>query len=359
MTNRLRELLALYWCNEISKDEKAELEQLLLKHPDVWLKSGLMDQLSFSKQPVMDEEAASEWADRVSLEIGTLENMPAGTEQPEPARKRAPFRKALITSVFLVAAAGLFFIYTQRIAAPGGYKVATTDAGMKTRIRLSDGTMVWLNAGSTLKYPPKFGKHTREVFLEGEAYFDVRQQVNQPFIIHTEKMDIRVLGTAFNVRSYEDEDFQETALISGAVEISVKQADKLSRVLLKPNQKLVVRDIKNTQTKVEKATTIIHRSADMIVERKALSAILSPDSGQVAETAWLSNRFVFQNETLESMARRLERWYGITIVIKDPQLSGLRFTGRADNLPLEKLLTILQEIKPFNYSIEDGTVIIN
>jgi transmembrane sensor len=358
MTNRLRELLALYWCNEISKEEKAELEQLLLKHPDVWLKSGLMDQLSFSKQPVMDEDAAAEWADKVSREIEVTENMQAGTEQQETARKRPPFRTALLASIFLVAAAGLFLVYTWWMAAPGGYKVATTDAGMKTRIRLSDGTMVWLNAGSSLKYPPKFGKHTREVFLEGEAYFDVKQQVNQPFIIHTEKMDIKVLGTAFNVRSYEDEDFQETSLISGAVEISVKQADKLSRVVLKPNQKLVVHDIKHTQTKVEKAT-IIHQSADVIIERKALSAILSPDSGQVAETAWLSNRFVFQNETLESMARRLERWYGITIVIKDPQLSGLRFTGRADNLPLEKLLAILQEIKPFNYSIEDGTVIIN
>lgn len=356
MTNRLRELLTLYWCNEISEEEKAELEQLLLKYPDAWLKAGLMDQLSFSKQPLMDEAATEEWADKVAREIGMMESVPAETEQETP-RKRRPFRRAMLASAFLVAAAGLFFVYTQWIAAPGAYKVATTDAGMKTRIRLSDGTMVWLNAGSSLKYPPKFGKHTREVFLEGEAYFDVRQQVNQPFIIHTEKTDIRVLGTAFNVRSYRDEDFQETALISGAVEISVKQADKLSRVVLKPNQKLVVRDAKHTATKIEKAT-IIHQSADMIIERKALSAILSPDSGQVAETAWLSNNFVFQNETLESMARRLERWYGITIDIRDPQLSGLRFTGRADNLPLEKLLAILQEIKPFNYSIEDGTVII-
>ncbi|MRG46994.1 DUF4974 domain-containing protein [Chitinophaga sp. SYP-B3965] len=353
MTNRLWELLALYWRNDISNEEKTELEQLLLEHPDLWLKLGLMDQLSFSKKPLMNEEATAAWADKVALEIEEMESTPVILEQEPAAAKRPRFRVVLFTLLFLVIATSLFFIYRQQ----DGYKLATTDAGMKTRIRLSDGSMVWLNAGSTLKYPPKFDKETREVFLSGEGYFDVQQHAGKPFIIHTEKMDIRVLGTTFNVRSYKDEGFEETALISGAVEVLVKEANKVRRVLLQPNQKLVVSDLKHIKAKNE-GTTIIEQSENMIIERKALSAIGSMDSGQVVETAWVRNRFLFENETLELIARRLERWYGIKIIIQDPQLSALRFTGRADNLSLEKLLAILQEIQSFNYSIEDDTVII-
>jgi len=355
MTNRLWELLTLHWRNEITNEEKAELEQLLLEHPDAWLKSGLMDQLSFSRKPLMDEEAVAAWADKVSLEIEEMENSPAILEQVPG--KRRPLRITLFALLSLVIATCLFFIYRQWDGVQDGYKLATTDAGMKTRIRLADGSTVWLNAGSTLKYPAKFDKQTREVFLSGEGYFDVQKHASKPFIIHTEKMDIRVLGTSFNVRSYKDEGFEETALISGAVEVLVKEANKARRVLLQPNQKLVVSDLKHINTKKEQ-TTIIGQSGNMIIERKALSAIGSMDSGQVVETAWVRNRFLFENETLELISRRLERWYGIKIIIQDPQLSTLRFTGRADNLSLEKLLTILQEIQPFNYSIEDDTVII-
>lgn len=357
MTNRLWELLALYWHKNITDEEKAELEQLLLEHPEVWLKSGLMDQLSFSKKPVMDDEAVTAWADKVSLEIERMESAPVMLEQEQPAAKRQPLRMALFSLLFLLAATCLFFIYRQWVGMPDAYKLVTTDAGMKTRIRLADGSVVWLNAGSSLKYPVKFDKQVREVSLSGEGYFDVQQHAGKPFIIHTEKMDIRVLGTAFNVRSYKGEGFAETALISGAVEISVNQVGKIGRIILKPNQKLVVSDIKDIKTKNDN-TTIIKQSGNIIVERKTLSAIASLDSGQVAETAWVRNRFIFENETLEFISRRLERWYGVTIIIQDPRLSTLRFTGRADNLSLERLLTILQEIQPFNYSMADDTVII-
>jgi transmembrane sensor len=357
MTNRLWELLTLYWRNDITNEEKAELERLLLEHPDAWLRSGLMDQLSFSKKPLMDEVATAAWADKVSLEIEKMESAPVMLEQEQVTGKRRPLRITIFTLLFLVIATCLFVIYRQWGGMPDGYKLVTTDAGMKTRIRLSDGSMVWLNAGSSLKYPPKFDKQIREVFLSGEGYFDVQQHAGKPFIIHTEKMDIRVLGTAFNVRSYKDEGFTETALISGAVEILVKEANRTGRIILKPNQKLVVSDNKHIKTKNEEAT-IIEQSGNMVIERKALSVTGALDSGQVAETAWVRNRFLFENETLEFISRRLERWYGIKIIIEDPQLSTLRFTGRADNLSLEKLLTILQEIQPFNYSIEDDTVII-
>ncbi|RPD38097.1 FecR family protein [Chitinophaga barathri] len=351
MSNRFWELLGLYWRNEISKEEMAELEQLLLEHPEAWLKSGQLNQLSFTKKPVMDEAAAESLADNVLERIAAMD---ADAALPAPPPKRRPAGKLWIAACCLLLVAG--GIYFSGILSPAELKVVTTDAGMKTRIRLSDGTMMWLNAGSTVKYPQKFGKTAREVYLSGEAYFDVTQDANRPFIIHTDKMNIRVLGTSFNVRSYKDEKFSETALISGAVEVTVQEAGAVRRVLLKPREKLVVREPADVKTKGGKDKTA--GEPQNVIEQTKISVVPSPDSSLVIETAWLSNQLIFQNETMESISRRMERWYGTTIIIEKPELSTLRFSGRADNLPLEKLLSVLREIQPFEYTVQGDTVII-
>lgn len=135
--------------------------------------------------------------------------------------------------------AGALLVYHFYNRNDGVYKEMTTEMGMKTKKRLSDGSVVWLNAGSRLRYPEKFSSGQREVYLSGEGYFEVKASAGHPFIIHTSKMDIRVLGTEFNVRSYDDEDFAETALIRGAVEVAMKETGNNAPVLLKPNQKII------------------------------------------------------------------------------------------------------------------------
>lgn len=349
MSNRLWELLELYWRNAISKEELAELEQLLLEHPEAWLKSGQLNQLSFSGKKMMDEAAAEQLADNVLKRIAGMEEaVPAG-----PVSRKRPAGKWWIAACCLLLFAGGFYWFAQPAA---GLKVVTTDAGMKTRIRLSDGTMMWLNAGSTVKYPQKFGEKTREVYLSGEAYFDVQRDANRPFVIRTDKMNIRVLGTSFNVRSYSDEDFSETALISGAVEVTVQESGVERKVVLKPSEKLVVRKPAVEKTKEGKDIQVAGNRD--LIEQTKVSVVPAMNSGLVVETAWLSNQLVFQNETMESISRRLERWYGTTIIIEKPSLSTLRFSGRADNLPLEKLLSVLKEIRPFEYTVQGDTVII-
>lgn len=347
MTKRLSELLALHWSGEISAAEKAELDELLLQHPGDWLKAGQMEQLSFRKVPVSDETDTDRLIDRVSSFI-EAENRLAG-------RRRFPARKMVLSLLLVICCAGALLSYFYWQSPLQGYKVVTTDAGMKTRIRLADGSTILLNAGSTLRYPEKMDKSVREVYLSGEAYFDIKHVANRPFIIHAKKMDVRVLGTSFNIRSYKEEDFEETAVISGAVEVVVKEGQQVLKVT--PNEKVLLRNTATGKNENTVATAI--GKGNIVIERQPLSPISATDSSRVLETAWVNNQLIFQNETLSSIVQRLERWYGVKISIGDPQLAALRFSGRADNVPIEKLLNILQEIQPFKYSIQDDIITIN
>jgi transmembrane sensor len=346
MTERLSALLALHWSGEITAGEKAELDELLLQHPGDWLKAGLMEQLSFTKATAFGEDDTDRLIERVTKAI---------TAQ-SPVKKR-PVRKWLVVLVLLIGGAGGLLSYLHWAQPFHGYKVVTTDAGMKTKIRLADGSTILLNAGSTLRYPEKMDKSLREVYLTGEAYFDIKHAASRPFIIHAEKMDIRVLGTAFNVRSYNEEDFEETSVISGAVEVVVKEGQQVLRV--SPNQKVLLRKVATGKNEKNNSTASATANNKLVIERRALSPISSADSSHVLETAWVNNQLIFQNETLSAIAQRLERWYGVKIIIRDPQLQALRFSGRADNMPIEKLLNILQEIQPFKYSIQDDIITIN
>lgn len=349
MTTRLSELLALHWSGEISAAEKAELDELLLQHPGDWLKAGLLEQLSFRKVPASDETDTDRLIDRVNSFIET-ENI-----SPGAAHRRFRPHKMLLALLLVICCGGALLSYLYWQSSLPGYKVVTTDAGMKTRIRLADGSAILLNAGSTLRYPEKMEKSVREVYLNGEAYFDIKHVANRPFIIHAEKMDVRVLGTSFNVRSYKEEDFEETSVISGAVEVVVKEGQQVLKVT--PNEKVLLR--KATIGKNENTVATATRKGNIVIERHPLSPISAIDSSRVLETAWIDNQLIFQNETLSAIVQRLERWYGVKIRIQDPKLAALRFSGRADNVPIEKLLNILQEIQPFKYSIQDDTITIN
>lgn len=353
MTNRLWELLALQWSGEISTEEKAELEELLLEHPGDWLRTGQLDQLSFHKTlPPGEEEDTDALMDKVLGTISTAGSEPLSTGNNSRKKFLHAYKYQVSIAIIMIAiTAGLTFIYLSQQR--HRYKIVSTDAGMKTKIRLSDGSIIWLNAGSTLKYPEKLDKAQREVYLSGEAYFDIKQAPNRPFIIHAQKMDIRVLGTSFNVRSYKDEDFEETAVISGAVEVTVPEEHKVMKIT--PNQKVVLH---KTSGGPVKKSSISAGEAGTRIERQPLSVISPADTSHVLETAWMNNQLIFRNETLLSLSQRLERWYGVKIIIEDQQLAMLRFSGRADNISIEKLLEILQNIQPFNYSMQDDIVTI-
>lgn len=355
MNDRFWELLGKHWSDQISSVEKAELEQMLMDHPDYWLKMGMLERLGWKRSSLLSENRIDYLAEK-AIQSEDQYN-------PERKRKRLIWRAvAAIGLILLTAGTVIFLIQFRDMGNKLVWRQTTTTDGMKTMLRLADGTQLWLNAGSTLRYPEDFDNKTREVYLSGEAYFKVMHDAERPFIVHTSEMEVKVLGTEINVRAYKEEKYSSTTLINGAVEVVIHKNSKTKTVVLRPHQKIevmkdeVVLSTPGPEKRREEIPAL--RGGDTISAGIVLAPVTIQDS-LISEVAWKENTLLFENETLRSLAFRLERWYGVTIEIKDSALANERFTGRADNVSVEKLLHILQLLKPFHYTTHDKKIVID
>lgn len=249
-----------------------------------------------------------------------------------PKKAVLPWRPyAAAAAIAGVLATG--YILFSRLSAPHAETFAV-QAGEKRSLRLPDGSQVILNGGSSLILSDAFTTGNREVTLTGEAYFDVAQNASHPFVIHTTSMDIKVLGTAFNVRSYPDEAMDETSLIRGKVQITLKKAgNQAVDYVLLPMQKLVV-------TKSNNADADNNVAANKPAHIDSLQKNRQIDN--LAETAWTENKLAFNNETLETVADKMEKWYGITVEIRNETLKTIPYTGSFDGETLEKVIETIQ-----------------
>jgi len=271
-------------------------------------------------------------------------------------RKRRRFRRKvslLSGSLLCIVIAGWFWnnnnISSVVIKKPVKETIITQN-GSRTRSLLADGTTVWLNVGSKLYYENDFNGTTREVRLEGEAFFDVVKQPNRPFIVHTSGIDIRVLGTAFNVKSYPEDKNVETTLYRGLVQV-LRHEDAAGRAIqLTPNHKLILSK--------EAAIETIKLSEDKrLAEKESNSPVVTPiDStkkeSERIETAWRYNRLEFRGDNFEEAAKKLERWYNVTIHFTDEkvkQLNGL--IGAFETETVAEAFAALKEAYPIKFKI--------
>ena len=204
----------------------------------------------------------------------------------------------------------------------------STAMGESYQLRLPDGSMVWLNAATTLKYPTNFSKlENRKVTLTGEAYFEVFKDKKRPFVVATDKQEVQVLGTHFNVNSYADESSVKTTLLEGIVRVSLLNA-RAGGVLLKPNEQAV-----NTGAVID------------VTQVEAADAI-----------AWKNGEFLFDEEPLESIMRKIARWYNVEVVYKDIRKSK-RFGGTVSKFGnVSDVLKMLELTGEVHFKIE-GRVI--
>eukprot|EP01133_Synstelium_polycarpum_P014630 gene14630-17303_t len=200
-------------------------------------------------------------------------------------------------------------------------------------ITLPDGTKVTLNSASKLKYPESFKGSNREVYLSGEAFFDVVSDHQHPFIVHTEKMKIKVLGTAFNIRSYANDREKQTTLLRGSIQVTFP--DNPATVMLKPKDKILIKD-----GAYELGTQTYYNEAE----------------GSLMETLWMSNKLAFRNESFESLANDLERKYGVKIIFNKNSIRDFKFSGEFEKENLEQALLSLKIVTPFNYKIKGNSV---
>lgn len=228
------------------------------------------------------------------------------------------------------------------------YHTVTNPRGSKSvSIRLSDGSTVWLNAGSSVTYPVIFEKNERNVELSGEGYFDVVKAPSLPFIVKTAAFDIKVLGTAFNVRAYTNESNSQTTLLRGSVEVIIKNKNR-NKVILVPNEKVVVQNNTSTSDKHP-----VLKSG-----YKLLNVAINKKDSIVAETEWTKNRLAFKQEKFEDIIPVLERWYNIKIEVRQSVSASRLYNGTFENDSLKDVLESLKIVIGFNYTIEKDKLII-
>jgi ferric-dicitrate binding protein FerR (iron transport regulator) len=208
--------------------------------------------------------------------------------------------------------------------------------GKKSELLLADGTKVWLNAGSRLAFPSRFIQNTREVFLEGEACFQVTKNEKQPFIVKAGNLDVRVLGTHFNVSAYPADATIETVLLEGSVAVEKPKTFGLGKneVILKPSQK-----------------------ASFEKEASEFTVTDEPDTDLYI--AWTYGWLKYDKESLWSVLRKVERYYNVEIHLPDNYPGDDKITGKLDlKESLEEVMVVLADASRFEYRINGNKVFI-
>ena len=231
--------------------------------------------------------------------------------------------------------------------------------GSKTLVVLPDSTKVWLNAGARMKYPNRFSGDFREVRLQGEAFFDVAKDIAHPFYVNTNGMNIKVLGTKFNLKANADDNFIEALLVEGAIEVlglkDIKEAQ--SNVVLAPGQKLTLHKEKKDY-KILSMREGLSIPEEIITPTKIAGANLSKDTNVELSTAWKENKLIFVKERFEDVKTRLERWYDVSIEIRDAEISDYRFTGTFEKETFEQAMMALSKAASCSFKINKNKVVV-
>ncbi|GGB11644.1 FecR family protein [Puia dinghuensis] len=354
-------LIAKKLAGEATSTELKELEDLLRNNPELHYPVQTIADLWQHASPA-DQKQAEEAFDRHLDRIGRLniEYIPAPTDEPgqKPALRRR--RKALLLAPALLLLAGIIILVNRPKPQPApvvaqqptpAAREVTTQTGSRTQLTLPDNTKVWLNAGSNIQYEKNFGIDNREVSLTGEAFFDVAPDAARPFVIHARKVDVRVLGTSFDLKSYPTDKTTEATLIKGSIEISIRSRPS-DKIILKPNEKLVVNN----------DDSLLLKPAPKRKEPRpeSLVVISKPTYNQrydaIVETSWVDNKLIFQDEEFSDLAKQMERWYGVSIRFDNLRGEELRFTGIFEKETIRQALEALKLTAHFDYTIE-GTQI--
>jgi len=362
------ELLILKLSGEATPQQLAELDLALQQHPEYSFQLAIIENAWKSRQQRGPLNTADPFNRHLQRLSNHLSDDALKYESAEPVIGIVPVRQrktiykriALITAVAASLALAFIIVYNNSGNKPkpviaAAQNLVSTKNGSKSKIQLPDGTEVWLNSGSKISYGNDFTGSTRQVSLKGEAFFDVVKDSNRPFIIHTDAIDIKVLGTAFNVRSYPDEKLTETALIRGSVEITLRTSpDK--KIILKPSEKLVVKNDSALVLNGQPTDKAAH-PAPLLALTKVHYVDRARDSSPM-ETLWTKNKLVFDGETLQQVAQKLERWYGVQVIIKSDKLKNTEYNGIFEDENISEVLYALQLTGNFNYSIKKQEVII-
>lgn len=273
--------------------------------------------------------------------------------QSAPTVKKRRLQWIMAAASLTVIAGAAVFYRTGNHAQPQTRSLSyVTQPAEKKSITLPDGSTVILNAGSKLFMEPSFGENDRKVRLEGEAFFEVTHDPSKPFKVETPQMEIKVLGTVFNVKAYKEDDLAEASLVSGSIELSLKNEHKT--ITLHPNEKYVL----HSTPPVTTARVAAPSKTKRIAKEGILPVMIDKIDASIIEVSWTKDKLAFVDEPFGEVLKRLERWYGIRFILEDPSLADNLYTGSFRKESVEDVLSALQFSKPFQYKKQDHVITI-
>lgn len=337
------------WISE-SYDNKRFYENMR----DIWLSVSLSSHLE-------ESELESFW--QKIKDKTSSDNVEKAAEIDEPKRilPRLLRIAAIIVITFaLGAVTGKFYLQNEVPSNDKEYYIVEAPRGAKSFLTLADGTKIWLNAGSKLSYQRNYNKENRNIFLEGEAFFEVAKNEHIPFYVYSSGIVVKAIGTAFNVKAYPEEGIVETTLVEGSISVeSVGKTGVKEQTLMHPNQKasfykaskdMVVENQEEEEDIIEEIPIPIPIKAK--IERIEVKKEIDTE----LYTSWKDKRWFFEKQRLEDFAIILERIYDIKVIFKDDELKNYRLTGSLQEENLEQVLQAIQFTIPMDYNVHHNEV---
>jgi transmembrane sensor len=340
--DRVIELMAKKMGRTATPKEVEELSRLLSINPGYTWMAEVVASLKGNAEHVEKSMPGAELADSGWAHLAERMN----AEPEKRGRVRSMSRVVRVAAAIFLGLIGIgiisYYRWGRQAVEATMKRTVEVGYGGKRVLVLADGTKVWLNAGSRLVYPASFTGNTREVQLEGEALFDVAQQTNQPFFVHTGKITVRVLGTRFDVKAYRGDAQVSATLISGKIQVIMNE-DPEKKILLSPHEKLTVMNVVGAADKSDEPV----KENELRYQVQFLAQ---------AETDWVNNKMVFNNESFDEVARQMERRYAVHIEFGDAMLRREHVSGIFEKESLSQALEILKMTTRFNYKIDSNVV---
>ena len=352
ITSEEKQAIVNYLSGELSNNEteilnhwleKSEIHKLIFdQFSDIWKASS---HNYLSKQ--IDADKA--WKD-LQIQINIQDKNTSKIVWNEIIRIAAVFVIALF-----MGGLGYYFIDQKKetIADPL-FVEYVSPLGSRSSVILADGSKVWLNAGSTLKYKNTYGINNRELQLTGEAFFEVEKNKELPFIVKTSDIDIIALGTKFNVKAYCEEKTIETTLIEGSVKLESTTVNLQKNILLKPNDKAVFTKSKQSIELASQQNQKINQESAPAKPKLEIIESVEPEP----IISWKDQRWIINNEKLGDLAVKLERRFDVSFVFDNDLIKDYSFRGTLEDETLGQIMEAIKFSSPIKYLIDKKTVYI-
>lgn len=280
-------------------------------------------------EDIFDEYCRRKWAEndcRIPTSVKARIRQSLFTKMP-----RLKWRRVIASASAVLAAAVILFVCMlwsrpSENAAPEIFEIVA-ERGQKSSVTLPDGSRVMINSASTISYTSDYNVKERNVFLSGEAYFDVASNADIPFVVHADKVSVTALGTEFNVKAYAEDPYVVTTLVEGGV-----------------------------RTEAGTQYELLTRAQEASYNKEA-DVLLAYDVKDISRAVpWIRNELLFENESLADIAVTLERMYNVTIVFEDEAAKGYSYTGLIRNNSLQNVLELISSTSPVGYKMNSGII---